>query len=138
MAKKILVVDDEPDIREILREFFQEFGYEVATAGNGDEALEILGRESIPVMFLDLNLPGMNGLELCRRIRPRHPKARIYALTGYHRQFTPASAREAGFTSFFTKPVDLRVLRRAANGAAEGEARAHTSIANASSGQPPR
>ncbi|MFZ5584796.1 MAG: response regulator [Thermodesulfobacteriota bacterium] len=119
MAKKILVVDDEPDIREILREFFQEYGYEVTTAGNGDEALEILGRESIPVMFLDLNLPGMNGLELCRRIRPQHPKARIYALTGYHRQFTPTSAREAGFTNYFTKPVDLRVLRRAANGAVE-------------------
>lgn len=120
MAKKILVVDDEADIRDILSEFFSEYGYEVATAGNGDEALAILDHESIPVMFLDLNMPGMNGLELCRRIRPGHPKARIYALTGYHRQFTPASAREAGFTNFFTKPVDLKVLRRAANGSVEG------------------
>lgn len=116
MLKKILVVDDEPDIREILREFFAEYGYEVATAGNGEEALEILGREEIPVMFLDLNLPGMSGLELCRRIRPSHPRARIFALTGYHRQFSPDSAREAGFTNYFTKPVDLRVLCGALGG----------------------
>ncbi|MFH1034915.1 MAG: response regulator [Pseudomonadota bacterium] len=110
MGPKILVVDDEPDIRDILCSLFQEFGYEVAAAPGAREALSILEQEPIQVMLLDLNMPGMNGLDLCRAIRPRQPRARIFALTGYHRLFTPDSARQAGFDGFLTKPADLHQL----------------------------
>jgi CheY-like chemotaxis protein len=110
MSSKILVVDDEPDIRDILCSFFQEFGYEVTAAPGAQEALSILEQEPILVMLLDLNMPGMNGLDLCRAIRPRLPQARIYALTGFHRLFTPDSARQAGFDGFLTKPADLHQL----------------------------
>lgn len=110
MGSKILVVDDEPDIRDILSSFFEEFGYEVAAAAGADEALDILAQEPIQVMLLDLNMPGMSGLDLCRAIRLRLPQAQIYALTGYHRLFTPDSARQAGFDGFLTKPADLHQL----------------------------
>ena len=110
MGSKILVVDDEPDIRDILCSFFQEFGYEVTAASGAREALCILEREPILVMLLDLNMPGMSGLDLCRAIRPRLPQAQIFALTGYHRLFTPDSARQAGFDGYLTKPADLHQL----------------------------
>lgn len=110
MPRKILVVDDEPAIRDILKSFFHEFGYEVAAAPDGREALRILDQEPIQVMLLDLNMPGMNGLDLCRAIRPRQPKARIFALTGFHRLFTPDSARQAGFDGYLTKPADLHSI----------------------------
>ncbi|MCG6537694.1 MAG: response regulator [Syntrophales bacterium LBB04] len=68
-SEKILVVDDEEAIRHILRQAFTNVGYKGLTAKSAEEAREILRRESIMVMFLDLNLPGMNGVKLCEEIR---------------------------------------------------------------------
>jgi DNA-binding response OmpR family regulator len=119
MARKILVVDDEEDLRHIMHAFFGGFGFEVATAASAEEALGILGREEYPVMFLDLNLPGMNGLELCQRVRVIHPRSRIYALTGYHKLFTTEAAEQVGFDDYFTKPVDLHLLHNVALAAFE-------------------
>ncbi|MBI5522065.1 MAG: response regulator [Desulfarculus sp.] len=110
MSPKILVVDDEPAIRDILTSFFKEFGYEVSAARDGREALSILEQEPIQVMLFDLNMPGMSGLDLCRAIRPKQPQARIFALTGFHRLFTPDSARQAGFDGYLTKPADLHQI----------------------------
>ncbi len=119
MERKVLVVDDQPDIREIFQAFLEEFGFSVATAAGGEEALEILAREAIPVMFLDLNMPGMDGLELCRQVRQRQPQAQIFALTGYHKLFTPEAALQVGFNDYFTKPVDLHLLHNVALAAFE-------------------
>ena len=113
MAKKILIVDDEKGIRKVLRSFFEDFGYQVAEAGSGPEALEVLSREAIPVIFLDLNMPGMNGLDVCRQIRQSQPKACVYAVTGYHRTYTADDCKNAGFDDFFVKPVNLHVLHNA-------------------------
>jgi DNA-binding response OmpR family regulator len=119
MSRKILVVDDEEDLRHIMHAFFEGFGFQVATAASAEEALAILGRDSYPVMFLDLNLPGMNGLELCRRLRSNHPRSSIFALTGYHKLFTTDAAEEVGFDDYFTKPVDLHLLHNVALAAFE-------------------
>jgi DNA-binding response OmpR family regulator len=119
MTRKIMVVDDEPDLREIFEAFFNEFGYEVLTAADGDEALALLGRDPAQVIFLDLNLPGMDGLELCRRLRGNLPRAQIFALTGYHKLFTAEAAQEVGFNDYFTKPVDLHLLHNVARAAFE-------------------
>lgn len=119
MGKKILVVDDDQPILDLLGEAFTHAGYQVLSTDNPDSALEILGREKIPVMFLDLNLPGMTGLELCRRIRAAHPMAQIFAFTGFVSLFELADCREAGFDDYFTKPVKLAVLLKAAKDAFE-------------------
>ncbi len=119
MSRKILVVDDEEDLRYILRDFFEGFGFQVATAASAEDALEIVNEQAIPVMFFDLNLPGMNGLELCRRVRSSQPQSRIYALTGYHKLFTTQAAEEVGFDDYFTKPVDLHLLHNVALAAFE-------------------
>ncbi|MFO7913521.1 MAG: response regulator, partial [Desulfotignum sp.] len=67
--KRILVVDDEKQIRNIYAQAFARAGYEVTTSETAEEALEIISKASFLVFFLDLNLPGMNGVELCRKIR---------------------------------------------------------------------
>ena len=74
-------------------------------------------------MFLDLNLPGMDGIELCREIRKSFPLAVIYALTGYASLYELADCREAGFDDYFTKPASLDVLSRASREAFERLAR---------------
>jgi DNA-binding response OmpR family regulator len=118
-TKKILVVDDEVDILEIMKEFFEMEGYTIFTAQNAQEAIEILSNEAPMVMFLDLKLPGMNGIELCKLIRRDNFVAIIYAVTGYTNFYNLMDCRAAGFDDFFVKPVDMKILLKAAKDAFE-------------------
>ena len=115
--KQILFVDDERWIRELLVEAFSRSGYAARGAESAEDALEILKDEMFHVLFLDLNLPGMNGIDLCRRIRKDSPLAVIYALTGYGSLFELTDCREAGFDDYFTKPASLDDLFDAAENA---------------------
>lgn len=119
MEKNIFVVDDEKFIRDMLEQAFSKHGYIVRSAESAEEALEILKDEKFQVMFLDLNLPKMNGVELCKQIRKDIPIGIIYAVTGYASLFELADCREAGFDDYFTKPVKLEMLFRAAQDAFE-------------------
>ena len=111
--KKILVIDDEESIRNLIKKAFSEKDYVVHTAENAEEALEILKNEEFKVMFFDLNLPGMSGLDLCKKIRKKFPKASIFAVTGYASLFELADCRKAGFDDYFTKPIDFERLFKA-------------------------
>jgi len=113
-ARKILVVEDEREVRDFLNDAFVEEGYDVVSVPNAEEALVALDSE-IQVMFLDLKLPGeMNGLELCRKIRKDYPTACIYAMTGHSTLFELADCRAVGFDDYFTKPIRLETLYMAA------------------------
>ncbi len=119
MKHKIMIVDDELPIRGMLKEAFEDANYASVCAGSGEEALEILRRENPRVMFLDLKLPGMTGVELCRRIRNENPIACIFAMSGYTSLFDLAECREAGFDDYFVKPVKLAQFFKAAEDAFE-------------------
>jgi DNA-binding response OmpR family regulator len=108
--KKILIVDDEVSILKLLNLSFTRAGYQVFTAESGEEALELLKKETIHVMFFDLNLPNMDGLELCRKVKHYMPMAIIYAITGYASLFHLAECLEAGFEDYFKKPVNIATL----------------------------
>ncbi len=115
----ILVLDDELAILTALEKVFSRAGYRAYLAETAEEALGILEKENINVMFLDLNLPGMNGVELCRKIRKDRPIAVIHAITGYASLFELTDCREAGFDDYFTKPADMEMLLTAAQSAFE-------------------
>ena len=119
MAKKILVVDDEASIRNLLKDAFDIEGYDVRLAEGAETAFEILKEENIEVIFLDLKLFGMNGIELCRQIRKNNPLAIIFAMTGWAALYDIEECREAGFDDFFTKPVQTEMLLKAVDGAFE-------------------
>jgi len=119
MEKKILVVDDEEVIRNMLQEFLSKNGYEVRLAESAEVALDILKKESLMVMFLDLKLPGISGIELCKKIRKDNDVGIIYAFTGYTDLFGLIDCRRAGFDDFFTKPVKLELILQAAQDAFE-------------------
>jgi len=119
MQKKILVVDDEKMIRDMLEKALNREGYEVICAESAEEALEVLKKTTAQVMFLDLKLPGMNGLDLCREIRELYPLSIAYAITGYASLFELSDCRKAGFEGYFTKPFDLKALFETANDAFE-------------------
>ena len=83
MKKKILDVDDEPNMRELLREELEEEGYEVEAAENGEEALKKFSSGDYDLVILDIEMPGMNGLEVAGKIREMKKDARIILLTAY-------------------------------------------------------
>ncbi|MFC1556330.1 response regulator [candidate division KSB1 bacterium] len=109
-SKKILVVDDEDSIRQLFEEIFLSAGYDVITVESAEEALDLLENESIKVMFLDLNLPGMSGIELCKTIRKENKEAYIYAVTGFTNIFGAPECLKAGFNDYFFKPTEIKTL----------------------------
>lgn len=118
-TKTILVVDDEPAIVNLLKQAFTRDGYRVKTAQSGEEAVDLLEKEPIYVMFVDLNLPGMDGIELCRKVKKDSPMTVLFAITGYASVFQLTECREAGFEDYFKKPVNISTLRSKAESAFE-------------------
>lgn len=117
--KKLLVVDDETAILNLLRQTFKKEGYTVFTAESAEEALALLEDEPISVMFFDLNMSGMNGIELCRAVKKQKPMSVIYAITGYASLFELSECREAGFEDYFKKPIKISTLHEKAASAFE-------------------
>lgn len=116
---KILIVDDEKAIISLMEHAFSRAGFDVGSAQNGEDALELLKQDRIQVMFLDLNMPGMDGIHLCRAIRKDMPMAMIFAITGYASLFELSECREAGFDDYFKKPVNIKTLVKTAEDAFE-------------------
>ena len=117
--KKILVVDDEASVLAMLKETLSSAGYKVRTAKNAEDALKILKMETIMVMFLDLRLPGMSGIDLCWKIREKDKISIVYAFTGYSTFYGLLECRAAGFDDFFVKPVASKLVLKAAKDAFE-------------------
>jgi DNA-binding response OmpR family regulator len=107
---KILIVDDEASVRELFSSVFADENYEVIAAEDGHQALDILNQDDIDVIFLDLKLFGMNGIDLCRQIRETKPVSMIFAITGWAPLFEIEECREAGFDDYFEKPLDIDIL----------------------------
>jgi len=112
--KAILVVDDEGAILDIFDQVFDGTGFRVVRADCAETALEILEEKRIDVMFLDLHLPQMNGIELCRIVKSKFPHSVVYAMTGYSNLYEVAACHAAGFDDYFEKPVGIQMLREAA------------------------
>lgn len=110
MKGKILIVDDEASVRELFSGVFTDENYEVIAAEDGGQALDILTKDNIDVIFLDLKLFGMNGIDLCRQIRKTKPVSMIFAITGWAPLFEIEECREAGFDDYFEKPLDMDML----------------------------
>jgi DNA-binding response OmpR family regulator len=123
MEKHILLVDDEVPVLKMMTRAFTRAGYEVGTAESAEEAMELIKTYKYMVFFLDLNLPGMNGIDLCRRIRKDNPLTILYAVTGFATTFEVFDCRQAGFEDYFTKPVELKKLLEAAEQAFQKLAR---------------
>jgi DNA-binding response OmpR family regulator len=113
LERKLMIVDDEVSIRDLFQSAFSDAGYSVYLAENGEQALHILEQHEIDLVFLDLKLFGMNGIELCRRIKKDKPVSIIYAITGWTGLFEVEECREAGFDDYFSKPFQLDVLFKA-------------------------
>lgn len=107
MSPSILVVDDEPDTCANLRDILTEYGYRVDTANEGETALELAQRHAYDVALLDFMMPGINGVELLRRLRSANQVTVGLMLTAHANPETTYAARAAGAWRILPKPVDI-------------------------------
>lgn len=113
MAKKlVLAVDDEKNIRLALSRALESPDIDVVTAMNGEEALAALERRRADVMLLDLNMPGMDGIEVLRRVAEAHPTTRVIIITAYGTIDRAVEAMKLGAVDFLEKPVTPDEVRR--------------------------
>jgi DNA-binding response OmpR family regulator len=110
MPKKILVVEDEPGIRLSLVDELESSGYQVFTAGDGDTALAVAGREKPDLILLDLMLPVLDGYEVCKTLRMRGDRTPIIMLTVKDKEIDKVLGLELGADDYITKPFSLREL----------------------------
>ncbi len=111
MDKKILVVDDQYGIRLLLQEVFSKENIHIFQASNGKQALEIIKAEKPDLILLDMKMPGMDGLELLRRLRKFNTQAKVIMMTAYGELDMVAEASRLGALTHFTKPFDIEELR---------------------------
>ena len=114
MKAKVLIVEDEDLMREVVRDYFEHDGYECVEAASGDEALECIEDEEFNLVLLDIMLPGTDGYTVCREIR-RKSSVPVIMITARGEEYDKLTGYEAGADSYITKPFSPKVLLAAAS-----------------------
>ncbi len=112
MNAKILVVDDELLLRDVLFDYLTRQGYEVAMAASGEKALEIARTQRFHLALVDIKMPGMSGLDVTARLKDLYPQIIVIIMTGYPSLNTAISAIKLGATEYIVKPFRLDELNR--------------------------
>jgi len=115
--RKVLVVDDDPVVAKSFERVLSSKGYAVITAANGEEALRKLKDEKYDVVYTDIRMPGMNGLEVAERVKAQQPWTPVVIITGYGTDAAEARAKSAGVSSFLHKPLSPEMIEGSARDA---------------------
>ncbi len=111
--KKILIVDDEPYVQEMLSDFLQMIGYDTDTAENGLVALEKFKKFKPDLAIVDLKMPVMNGVVFCEKLFLDHPGFPVLIITAFLHDYEPEALLKMGVREILTKPVDFDDLKKA-------------------------
>jgi CheY-like chemotaxis protein len=115
--KKVLVVDDDPVVGKSIDRVLSEKGYAVITALNAEEALWKLAEANYDLVYTDIRMPGMDGIELAEHVKERRPWVPVVIVTGYGTDANEARARKAGVSSFLHKPLSPELIEDSARDA---------------------
>ena len=113
-VRKVLVVDDDPVVSQSFNRVLSDKGYIVITAENGYDALMKLQEEKYDVVFTDIRMPGMDGLEVAERVKARQPWTPVVIVTGYGTTANEARAKAAGVSDFLHKPLSPEMIEGSA------------------------
>ncbi len=116
---KILVIDDEKPTLGMFRLFFGAYGYTVLTAEDGVEGLEVFEKEKPPIVFTDIKMPGMDGIEVLRRIKEMDTMTEVIMITGHGDMDLAVKALDLHATDFINKPIQRQALDSALRRAEE-------------------
>jgi signal transduction histidine kinase len=116
---KLLVIDDEPEICEVLTEVFEDRGYSVATAGTGGEAIELAKETAFDVALIDIGLPDTDGTTLLKELKKMHPETACIIITGHASLQNTIKVFRDGASGYFVKPLVIEEVVHGVNEAAE-------------------
>ena len=108
--RRVLVVDDESAIREVLATFLEQYEFAVHTVPDGASALALLQTEYVDVILVDLQMPGISGLEMALEVHKTNPYIPMALITGTPMAIQLATLTQAGISRVFAKPFDLEAL----------------------------
>lgn len=109
---KLLIVDDEADVREFAKRFFTKRGIDVTTAAGGREALEIIGRERPDLVLLDVRMEEMTGVEVLKELRGKQDETKVIMVSGVNDEEIVSAAKSLGVRGFVHKPLVLEELEK--------------------------
>lgn len=113
--RKVLVVDDDPVVGKSIDRILSSRGYAVIAAAGGEEAMQRLASEDYDVVYTDIKMPGMSGLEVARHIKESRPWLPVVIVTGYGNDANEAEAREIGVSGFLRKPLSPDMVESTAD-----------------------
>jgi CheY-like chemotaxis protein len=113
-SRKVLVVDDDPVVRKSFDRVLSSKGYAVITAESGEEALLKLNEEKYDLIYTDIRMPGMSGLEVAEQVKARRPWTPVVIITGYGTEAAESRAKAAGVSSFLHKPLSPEMIEGSA------------------------
>jgi len=111
MAEKIMLVDDETEFLEVMSERLTSRGIDVATSTSAEKAIERLGKEQFDAVILNLQMPGMDGLEALKHMKEKRPELQVILLTGHATVEKGVEAIKLGAMDLIEKPADLEALK---------------------------
>ncbi len=113
MGQKLLIVDDQYGIRILLNEVFQKEGYQTFQAANGYQALDIVEKHSPDLVLLDMKIPGMDGIEILKRLKAIDSSIQVIIMTAYGELDMIQESKDLGAITHFAKPFDIDEIRDA-------------------------
>jgi len=107
---KILVIDDDSSIRRVIQKHLTEKGFDVTTAGDGEEGLEMFASEKPEIVILDIRLPGRSGLDVLKEIRSENTDTAVVMITAHEDMETTIEAMQKGAFDYLPKPLDIDIV----------------------------
>ncbi|MFS8606002.1 response regulator [Priestia aryabhattai] len=112
LAEKILIVDDQYGIRILLTEVLQKEGYTTFQAANGFQAIDITKEQAPDLVLLDMKIPGMDGIEILKRLKQHDETIKVIIMTAYGELDMIQEAKDLGALTYFAKPFDIDEIRK--------------------------
>ena len=110
--KRLLIVDDEVEICDFLKSFFEERKFEVRTASTGEEAIEQVDKLKPQIVLLDIHMPGMDGMNVLKQIKEKHAGIKVIMVTALETRDKIEEAMRLGADNYITKPLSLEYLEK--------------------------
>ncbi|MFB3885683.1 MAG: response regulator [Thermodesulfobacteriota bacterium] len=107
-----MIIEDDEEMRSLLKDFFEEEGFETDSVTNGADALKVLSRDPFDLVITDVRMPGLSGLDILPKVRGLKPETPIIVVTAYGSEEVRRKSLERGATSFLEKPIHLSTLKR--------------------------
>jgi DNA-binding response OmpR family regulator len=108
---RIMIIEDDEEMRSLLKDFFEEEGFETDSVSNGVDALRMLSKDHFDLVITDIRMPGLTGLDILPRIRSLKPETPIIVMTAYGSDDVRRRSLERGATTYLEKPIHLSKLR---------------------------